>query len=192
MDGSRTTTGARESDARYSALNDSAASDGALRDSPSRNGTALDDAPCDTASRVGGIGHALFRVGRAHRVAAARLLREIGLYPGQEIMLGHLADHGETRQSRLVAEIGTDPSTVTKMLQRLERAGFVERRPDPADRRVSVVALTAQGRDLQGRIEDSWRRLDAITCDGFSGADREQFAVLLDRLERNLATCQEE
>jgi hypothetical protein len=114
MDGSRTTTGARESDARDNALNDSAANETA----------SADDAACDGASRVGGIGHALFRVGRAHRAAAARLLREIGLYPGQEIMLGHLADHGETRQSRLVAEIGTDPSTVTKMLQRLERAGL--------------------------------------------------------------------
>ncbi|WP_030156243.1 MarR family winged helix-turn-helix transcriptional regulator [Glycomyces sp. NRRL B-16210] len=147
---------------------------------------------CDTSERVGGIGHALFRVGRAHRVAAGRLLREIGLYPGQEIMLGHLADHGEARQSRLVAELGLDPSTVTKMLQRLERQGLVERRPDPGDRRASVVAVTAAGRDLQGRIDESWRRLDALTCEGFDEADRRRLTELLDRLERNLAACEED
>ncbi|MFB9662504.1 MarR family winged helix-turn-helix transcriptional regulator [Glycomyces mayteni] len=147
---------------------------------------------CDDEQRVGRIGHALFRVSRAHRAAAGRLLREIGLYPGQEVMLGRLADHGDTRQSRLVLDLGTDPSTVTKMLQRLERQGLVERRPDPLDRRVSVVAITAKGRDLLDRIEDSWRRLDEITCAGFDDADRERLAALLARLERNLAACQED
>ncbi|THV25904.1 MarR family winged helix-turn-helix transcriptional regulator [Glycomyces paridis] len=147
---------------------------------------------CDTPEHVGAVGHALFRVARAHRVAAARLLREIGLYPGQEIMLGHLAEHGDARQSRLVAELGLDASTVTKSLQRLERQGLVERRPDPGDRRVSVVALTAQGRDLQDRIEDSWRRLDALTCEGFTDTDRTALTALLHRLERNLASCEED
>ncbi|MCH7230349.1 MarR family winged helix-turn-helix transcriptional regulator [Glycomyces sp. L485] len=145
---------------------------------------------CDSEARVGGVGHALFRVARAHRAAAARLLREIGLHPGQEIMLGHLADNGETRQSRLVAELGIDPSTVTKMLQRLERTGLVERRSDPADKRVTVVAVTDEGKDLLGQIEDRWRRLDAITCAGFTPEDRDDLRRILSRLEANLATCE--
>lgn len=147
---------------------------------------------CDDEARVGDIGHAIFRVARAHRIAAGRLLREIGLYPGQEIMLGHLADHGETRQSGLVAALGLDASTVTKMLQRLERTGLVDRRPDAADRRASVVAITDKGKDLLGRIEDSWRRLDALTCEGFTEADRRELAAVLARLEANLAGCEEE
>jgi DNA-binding MarR family transcriptional regulator len=159
---------------------------------PSRTATSAPGSDvCDDEQRVGEIGHALFRVARAHRAAAGRLLREIGLYPGQEVMLGRLADHGDTRQSRLVLELGIDPSTVTKMLQRLERQGLVERRPDPVDRRVSVVAITAKGRDLLGRIEDSWRRLDEITCAGFEDEDRVRLAGLLERLEHNLSTCQE-
>lgn len=146
---------------------------------------------CDQPERVGEIGHALFRVARAHRAAAGRLLREIGLYPGQEIMLGHLADNGETRQSRLVIELGIDPSTVTKMLQRLERVGLVERRCDPGDRRVTVVAITDAGKDLLGRIEERWRRLDEITCDGFSEPDRRGLTAILARLEANLLPCEE-
>lgn len=147
---------------------------------------------CGDEQPAGRIGHALFRVSRAHRAAAGRLLREIGLYPGQEVMLGRLADHGDTRQSRLVLELGIDPSTVTKMLQRLERTGLVERRPDPGDRRVSVVAITAKGRDLLDRIEDCWRRLDEITCAGFDDADRDRLAAVLARLEHNLGACQED
>ncbi|RRR98555.1 MarR family winged helix-turn-helix transcriptional regulator [Glycomyces terrestris] len=142
---------------------------------------------CDNEHGVGDIGHALFRVARAHRAAAGRILREIGLYPGQEVMLGRLADHGDTRQSRLVLELGIDPSTVTKMLQRLERQGLVERREDPVDRRVSVVAITASGRELLDSIEDSWRRLDEITCAGFEADDRDRLASLLGRLEDNLS-----
>jgi DNA-binding MarR family transcriptional regulator len=147
---------------------------------------------CDDAERVGPIGHSLFRVARAHRAAAGRLLREIGLYPGQEIMLGHLADHGEARQSALVMALGIDPSTVTKMIDRLERGGLVERRPDAADKRVKVVAITDRGKDLLGEIEDRWRRLDAITCAGLDAAERERLAALLVRLEANLATCEED
>ncbi|GAB3232834.1 hypothetical protein GCM10027447_28840 [Glycomyces halotolerans] len=146
---------------------------------------------CDTEARVGPVGHALFRVARAHRAAATRLLREIGLYPGQEIMLGHLADHGRTRQSRLVIELSIDPSTVTKMLQRLEKQHLVERRPDPTDRRVTVVDITETGRDLLAQIEERWRRLDEITCAGFSDDEREQLERVLERLESNLRPCEE-
>ncbi|GAA2309666.1 hypothetical protein GCM10009853_078950 [Glycomyces scopariae] len=159
---------------------------------PTRTATSAPGSDvCDDEQRVGEIGHALFRVARAHRAAAGRLLREIGLYPGQEVMLGRLADHGPTRQSRLVLELGIDPSTVTKMLQRLERQDLVERRADAVDRRVSVVAITSKGRELLDSIEESWRRLDEITCAGFTEADRSALSSLLVRLEHNLSTCQE-
>ncbi|HIW64188.1 MAG TPA: MarR family winged helix-turn-helix transcriptional regulator [Candidatus Stackebrandtia excrementipullorum] len=141
---------------------------------------------CDEQENAAPVGHALFRVARAHRMAAGTLLRELGLYPGQEIMLAHLATHGDQRQSALVLALSIDPSTVTKMLHRLAKAGLVARRPCPDDGRVSLVSITESGRALIDRITESWRRLEARTTRGLSKEQQAQLTTLLSLLERNL------
>ncbi len=49
-------------------------------------------------------------------------------------------------------ELSCDPSNVTGLIDRVERLGPVERRPDPADRRVRLLALTAKGRRVRQRL----------------------------------------
>ena len=49
----------------------------------------------------------------------------------------HLWEAGAVRQADLIDTLGVDPSTMTKMLQRLQRTGNVTRTTDPADRRAS-------------------------------------------------------
>lgn len=46
---------------------------------------------------------------------------DAGLYPGQELLMMALGEWGERRQADLIRTLALDPSTVTKMLQRLER-----------------------------------------------------------------------
>ena len=46
-----------------------------------------------------------------------------------------------------------DPSNVTGLIDRLEKRGLVERRPDPDDRRVRLLVLTPAGRDVRARFE---------------------------------------
>ena len=48
---------------------------------------------------------------------------------------------------------------ITLLVNRLEQRGWVERRPDPADRRVVMVALTAEGRDAVGLLRAEYRAL---------------------------------
>lgn len=62
----------------------------------------------------------------------ARIL--MSLEPGQGVPIGELARRWKS-----------DPSNATGIVDRLEKAGFVERQPDPADRRVKRVALTPAG-----------------------------------------------
>ncbi|CAM5570708.1 hypothetical protein SMICM304S_11611 [Streptomyces microflavus] len=84
------------------------------------------------AALSGPVSHAVSRIARLHRIAAGKLLKGLGLYPGQELLMMHLWDAGPVRQSELIRTLDLDPSTVTKMLQRLEQTGHVRRRPDPA------------------------------------------------------------
>ncbi|MEU3618916.1 MarR family transcriptional regulator [Streptomyces sp. NPDC006872] len=146
---------------------------------PESNVPAVADAP---------MSEALFRAARAHRLVAGTLLRDTGLYTGQELLMMQLWERGEQRQSDLIKTLGLDPSTVTKMLQRLEQSGFVTRKPSPDDRRAVVVSATRAGRALRDRVRQAWRELEAATAAGFTKAEFEQAMRVLTRIEANLTT----
>ncbi|MFE5910204.1 MarR family winged helix-turn-helix transcriptional regulator [Streptomyces wedmorensis] len=149
--------------------------------------TAPAGGPLPTAARGGPVSHALARVARMHRIAMGRRLRDLGLYPGQELMMMRLWDCGAVRQSELIQSLGLDPSTVTKMLQRMEQCGYVQRRPDPADRRAVLVETTEKGQALRLGVEGAWSDLETATLAGLGEADRAELARLLGVLAENLA-----
>jgi DNA-binding MarR family transcriptional regulator len=109
------------------------------------------------------VSSAIFQLARTHRAYAADLLRPLDLFPGQEIILMALWEHGERTQSELVQLLRCDPSTVAKSLRRLETAGLVTRRTSERDRRASVVLATKKGKALQPKVEAAWRELERAT-----------------------------
>lgn len=133
------------------------------------------------------VSQALYRLSRAHRLAAATLLRKVGLYPGQEIMLSYLADHGDQRQSTLVLALSIDPSTVTKMLTRLQNHDLVQRRPCPEDGRVSLVSITEQGLELTRQLTKYWADLEHWTTANLSDEQCAQLRGTLSQIETNLS-----
>ncbi len=70
----------------------------------------------------------------------------LNLDMSQTQALSYLYSRGEMGQSELGALLGFNTSTMTALVDRLERDGIAERRPHPTDRRRSVVHLTASGR----------------------------------------------
>lgn len=103
----------------------------------------------------------LAHICRAQRNLAEAELNRLGLHAGQERVLLMLADQEEVGQSDLVSDLCVEPPTITKMLQRMEKAGLVERRPDDQDARVSRVRVTPQGKALQQPILQLWSDLEA-------------------------------
>jgi DNA-binding MarR family transcriptional regulator len=146
------------------------------------HGDLIDIGPGGVVSR------ALGRAARQHRNLAAELLKAAGLYPGQELLMMHLWNAGAVRQADLIQGLGVDPSTVTKMLSRLERAGHVTRTTDPADRRAMLVEATPASRALRPEIEDAWAALEDRTVAGLDAAERDQLRHLLAKVETGL--CQ--
>ncbi|WP_411084344.1 MarR family winged helix-turn-helix transcriptional regulator [Streptomyces sp. cmx-18-6] len=141
------------------------------------------------AALGGPVGHAVTRVARLHRIAAGKLLRGLGLYPGQELLMTHLWDSGPVRQAELIKALDLDPSTVTKMLQRLEQTGHVRRRPDPDDRRAVLVEATDESCALHAAVRDAWGSLEGHTLAGLDSAERTELTRLLAKVEGNL--CRE-
>lgn len=63
---------------------------------------------------------------------------------------------GEQSPSRLAEAVVRTTGGMTKIVDRLERRGLVQRVPDPADRRGVLVALTGEGRELSGKASDAY------------------------------------
>ncbi|RDG35376.1 MarR family winged helix-turn-helix transcriptional regulator [Streptomyces corynorhini] len=144
----------------------------------------------------GPVSHALSRVARLHRIAAAKLLRNTGLYPGQELLMMHLWDEPAVRQAELIKSMDLDPSTVTKMLQRLDSSGYVRRSPDPADRRAVLVSATEDSCALRDEVKEAWDQLEEHTLAGLDDAERAELTRLLAKVEASLCAetsdCPEE
>ncbi len=121
----------------------------------------------------------------------ARLLRQqddSGLGPTLTAALSTVAEHGPLTLGDLAGRERVAPPTITKVVDKMEAAGFVERRAHPVDRRVSLVAVTELGTktlaELRGR-RTAWLR---ARLDELDGADLDLLAQATEVLERIIAS----
>ena len=77
-------------------------------------------------------------------------------------------------------------SGATKRLDRLERAGLVERTPDPDDRRGVIITLTEAGHELIDRVTEAHMANENRLLGGLGADEREQLADLLRKLGLSL------
>ena len=116
------------------------------------------------------------------------LLDELGLYPGQPFVLHALWDQDGLTQSELTKRLNRSPSTTTKKVQRMEKAGFVERRSDDSDERITRVFLTDVGREIRSAVEEMWHHFDRQIVAGFDAQELTLFHDFLLRVCQNLET----
>ena len=119
---------------------------------------------------------ALWAVSDVMRGVFARRVADLGLTPPQALILRLL---GRPRPMKeLAATMLFDPSYVTALVDGLEERGLAERRPDPADRRIKLIATTSAGaiamQSLQHAISQALPGIDALTDE-----ERSQLAQLL-------------
>jgi DNA-binding MarR family transcriptional regulator len=132
------------------------------------------------------IGLLLAQVSKLHHARACALLEELGLYRGQPQMLRALWEQEGQTHTELGRHLHVRPSTVTKMLKRMEKTGFVERRHDAEDHRVSRVYLTEAGRSIQDGVQRVWRTLEEETFAELNLEERMLLRRLFLQLRENL------
>ena len=123
---------------------------------------------------------------RAQRGKMSEALTEIGLYAGQEMFLWQLWRQDGLTQSQMVERMCVQPPTVSKMLDRLEKAGLVERRPDSEDIRISRVYLTEQGYRSQRAVRDIWTSIEQRLIEGLTLEERIVLRRLLLQVHENV------
>jgi len=123
------------------------------------------------------------RLIRRHFDARAR---QIGVTRPQWQVLSLLNHHAGINQGGLAEILEVEPITAGRMIDRLQEAGLVERRADPADRRAWRLYLTARGANQLDELRPFAREALAIGLEGVDPAGIEAMQDVLAQMRANL------
>lgn len=121
------------------------------------------------------------------RAYAGAKLDEIGLHLGQDMIVIALTENEGATQSDLADNLRISAPTIAKALRRMERDGWVERKTDPDDQRISRVFLTPNGRSLHASVQKVYDRVSEILFEGYTTEERVLMRRLLMQMHENLA-----
>jgi DNA-binding MarR family transcriptional regulator len=132
------------------------------------------------------LGRLMVSVCRLHHTRADQSMDKIGLYRGQARLLMTLSERDGQSHSEIAEKLEISAPAATKVIQRMEKAHYVQRKSDPADERVSRVYLQTQGHELIAEIKRTFGRLDQAMFDGMPESDLARFRDILTRMHNNL------
>jgi MarR family transcriptional regulator for hemolysin len=118
-------------------------------------------------------------------------VRDLGLTGPQARLLLALDHQADENQAFYAERLEVEPITLTRIVDRLEEAGWVERQSDPADRRARILHLTDKSRSIVTRLRASVETLFDDMLGGFDAAEKAVFAALLERISANLAASRQ-
>ena len=126
-------------------------------------------------------------VARLVRRAFDARARNIGITRPQWQVLSLLARHEGINQGGLADLLEVEPITVCRMVDRLQEAELVERRPDPADRRSWRLFLTPRGGAIIAQLPPLADEVQAVAFEGIGENDQAVLGALLEQVRGNLA-----
>lgn len=126
-----------------------------------------------------------FLLAKAHQRLYAHFRRELANYaitPPQFALLAFLWRKDGLSQTELSEMTEVDRTTIGGLIDRLEKAGLVQRRPNPADRRAYSVHLTEQGKALEKELTPIALRVRERTAAGLAPGEYAKLCELLEKL----------
>jgi len=134
------------------------------------------------------IGFLIHDVSRLRRTAFDQRMKPLGITRSQWWVLSGVSRHGEQgiAQTELAKVLDLGKVSLGGLIDRLEERGFVERRPDPQDRRVNRVYPTQKGNAVLKKMEQVGNEMNARVMKGIPLAKQHQLAELLHIMKENL------
>ena len=122
----------------------------------------------------------------------ATMLRQqdVPLTPEQFMLIDLLWNQGEMTQQQLADQLQKDKNSVTKLVDAIEKKGFVVRKQNPHDRRANTLVLTEKANELKpGAKQKGISILDQI-LEGISEDELRSFLSTLRKLNANMTICE--
>ena len=129
------------------------------------------------------------------RVLAEELVRqmqELGIYPGQIPVLGLVSGRDGLSQREIAKILHIKPPTVNVSIQRLEKAGFLYKKPDEKDQRVTRIYMTEKGKEIKAKALERIHKNEAVMMEGFSEAEQCLLRRFLEQILANIEKIQPE
>jgi DNA-binding MarR family transcriptional regulator len=114
--------------------------------------------------------------------------RAWGMTRAQCVILMHLHFHPGMTQNEMAAHCGIEPITVARLVDRLEASGFVERRTDPADRRINRLHLKPAAEPILEKIWQSRETSLQLLIGDMEPAFKEAILAALNQMKVKLTT----
>lgn len=144
---------------------------------PPLKGAALEYAP---------FGHLFSVIHRQSSVAMTRRLRESGVSFGQFLSIRYIYENEGCSQEQLSNRLRLDKGAVARTVHALEEDGYVQRLPDPQDRRRMILSLTDRGKEQYRtiiRISDEW---ETVLLQALSPDEQQELRRLLVKVVQSL------
>ena len=130
--------------------------------------------------------HQLLRISKAIRAIMAIKLAKIAFVPGQDQLMMQLDASHPVSVSSLATSLMVRPSTVSKMIDRLEQRGMLRRLSDGTDGRRSLIEISAQGIKAQTAIRSVWKEVESELSRDLLADGTGQIAADLEVIDRTL------
>ncbi len=124
---------------------------------------------------------AMHRLELLRRIKARCLMGHSGLHPGQPRLLDYIRSHPGCTQKEAADELDVTPASAAASLKRLEKAGYVMRRPDQRDARRNQLFITECG---LAQMEENRRLFAELDQRMFSGMTAEEVAAFRSACEK--------
>ncbi len=125
-------------------------------------------------------------VARLMRREYGRRVKGMNLTRSQWWVMVHLIRFDGCNQTQLAEELDIGKVALGGLLDRLESRGWIERRPDPDDRRAKRVYLTEAGRPLIAEMQEKARGVHRLIISGMDRGDQDRLVDLLLQAKNNL------
>lgn len=133
-----------------------------------------------------------FLIAKIHQLSGrifSRILKKYNINqinPSQGRILFVIWNNDEISINELAKRTSLGKSTLTSMLDRLEKSGYLNRMPSKKDRRTILLKRTKKDKDLQGIYEQASVEMIKIFYKGFASKEIDNFEKYLDRILNNL------
>ena len=134
----------------------------------------------------------LFRTSIRLQTAFDRCFSQFGMTAQEAAVLVHCAEEGETSAGKLAATMGRDKGKITRFVDRLEASGFLTRKSDPRDHRLSIIKATNRGRRVVPHLKMRFEEVRSQFFEGVLNVDIDKLETVLSQLHANAERLCEE
>jgi len=133
----------------------------------------------------------IYLIGRIREKANEFILKELkqvgfkDIAPSHGDILATLFQHGECTMTDIANSIHRDRSTVTTLVSKLIKLGYISSKKDASDNRSTIIFLTEKGEELEPSFKDISQKLYDIEYKDISEDEKEIFKKILEKIYNN-------